>query len=117
MAITAPNAVWAGSGVPQYSGQIVVTGGTDNQELAYKGTATFTLDGTTTAVTINLIDGTQTIPFTPSGVLANVSGGTQQAASPVQFTVKTITNTVITGVLSAAGTSANTVTVTFLVLK
>jgi hypothetical protein len=117
MAITAPNTVWSGSGVPQFSGQIVVTGGSDHQELAYKGTATFTLDGTTTAVVVNLIDGTQTIPFTPSGVLLNVSGGTQQAATPISVEVVSITNTVIHVALSAAGTSGNTVTVTFLVLK
>ena len=45
MAITAPNAVYVGqAGVPAFSGQIIASGGTDQVELAYKGTATFTLD-------------------------------------------------------------------------
>lgn len=118
MSITAPNTVWAGSaGVPAFSGQIIASGGSDQVELAYKGTATIVLDGSTTAVVINLIDGTQTIPFTPAGVLLNVSGGTQQAAAAVTALVKSVTNTVINIVLSAAGTNLNTVVVTFIVLK
>lgn len=118
MSITAPNAVYVGSaGVPAYSGQIIASGGSDQVELAYKGTATFTLDGSTTAVVVNLIDGTQTLPFTPSGVLLNISGGTQQAASIIHADVKSITNTVINLVLSGAGTTGNTVVVTFIVFK
>jgi hypothetical protein len=118
MAITSPNAVYVGqAGVPAYSGQIIASGGSDQVELAYKATATFTLDGSTTSVAVNLIDGVNTLPFTPSGVLCNVSGGTQQSAAPVSVTVKNITNTVLNLVLSAAGTASNTVTVTFIVLK
>ena len=118
MAITPPNAVYVGQvGVPAVSGQIIASGGTDQVELAYKGTATFTLDGSTTAVVVNLIDGVNTIPFVASGVLCNVSGGTQQAAAPVSCIVKSITATVMNIVLSAAGTAANTVTVTFMLFR
>jgi hypothetical protein len=117
MSITTVDAVYTGQGVPLYSGQIIATGGTDQVELAYKGIATLTLDGSSTTAVVNLIDGTATLPFTPSGVLLNVSGGTQQAATPISVEVVSITNTVINLKLSAAGSSANTVVVTFLILK
>lgn len=111
------DAVWSGQGVPQYSGQIIATGGSDQQELAYKGTVTVTLDGSATTGTVNFIDGTQTLPFTPAGVLCNTSGGTQQATTPVSVIVVAVTNTGFTYKLSAAGTSADTLVLTFLVLK
>lgn len=52
----------------------------DVQEPAFLGTVTFTGDGATTAAVINWIDGTQTIPFTPSLVLVYLTnGGTDTA--------------------------------------
>jgi hypothetical protein len=114
MAITPANAVYTGLPNSQpLAGQIITSGGTNQVAGVYAATATFTLDGSTTAVVVNLIDGTQTLPFTPSGVLLNVSGGTQQAASPISAIVRSITNTVINLTLSAAGTAGNTVVVTF----
>src|SRR5579863_113039 len=64
MANTA-NATWDTSG-PSFTFQQVALGGRDASELAYRGYASFTGDGSTASVTINFIDGTQT-PFWTQG--------------------------------------------------
>jgi len=62
MANTA-NATWTTSG-PSFTNQVVAFGGKDAQELAYHGYASFTGDASSTFVTVNFIDGTQTPFFT-----------------------------------------------------
>lgn len=114
MAISAVAASYAGQG-PTATGQILASGGSDEVELAYKGEATATLDGTATSFVVNFIDGTQTIPFTPSGILVSVCGGTQ--TTYVGASANSISSTGFTVNLSAAGTAANTVKVAFVVLK
>lgn len=57
------NATWTTSG-PAFTNQVVAFGGKDAIEDAYHGYASFTGDGSTTTVTVNYIDGTQTPFFT-----------------------------------------------------
>lgn len=116
MAITAVNASYKTAG-PTVSGQQLAASGLSTLELAYVFSATATLDGSTTTFTVNYIDGTATLPFTPSAVLINVTGGTQQAATPVYASSGTPTTTGFPVYLSGAGTSANTVIVSGFILK
>lgn len=82
MANTA-TAVYVGSG-PAFTNQVIALGGKDALELAYRGTATFTGDASTSTVTVNFIDGVQTPFFTqanppvavaPTAVVATVGKG------------------------------------------
>lgn len=116
MAVAAQNATYLTQG-PAATGQIIANNEKSSTELALVGTATFTLDGATTSATLNFIDGTQTLPFTPSAVLATVVGGNQGATAVVTVTTDTITNTGCTVRFSAAGTAAKTLQIAFIVLK
>jgi hypothetical protein len=116
MAIPAVAATYLNAG-PSFTGQILAASASLQQELAYIGTATFVLDGTLTTATLNFIDGTQALPYTPSAVAAMVVGGTQPAAAFVSVSTGSITTTGCTVRFSAAGTNANTVQIAFFVLK
>jgi len=94
------NAVWVKQG-PAFSFQQLALGGADSQELAYRGSATFTGDASTSAVTINFIDGTQTPFFTP--------GNPPVAVAPtlVMATIgKGATATVFAGGVTSISTTA-----------
>jgi hypothetical protein len=114
MAIPAQAAIYFGSQAPSATGQILASGGADQTELAYKGRVQFVLDGATTSAVVNFIDGTQTLPFTPSAVLVSQTVGTQ---GPIAMSVSAITSATFTVTLASAGTSANTLGVVFLALK
>lgn len=116
MAIPAQNTTYLNAG-PSATGQILASSSSLQQELAYIGTATFVLDGTLTSATLNFIDGTAVLPFTPSAVAAMVVGGTQPAAAFVSVSTDTVTTTGCTVRFSAAGTNANTVKIAFFILK
>ena len=116
MAIPAVNASYEGT-APTKSGQIAVTGGKGVQDTAYVGYADITLDGTLKTGTVNFIDGTETLPFTPSAVIATANfltgtGGIAQAIS-----IETITDVLFTYELSAAGTASDTYRIAFIALK
>lgn len=117
MAITAANGVYLTAG-PTASGQILAPNEQSNLRSAYRGTATFILDGSTLSATLNFIDGTKTLPFTPTAIVAQVVGGTQSAASPVGVTSTAVVSAA-TGTIyfSAAGTNLNTVIVEFEIVK
>lgn len=83
-------------------------GGLDMNSPAFRGKVTFTLDGTATSATINWIDGTKSLGYTPSGVNLEVIGGTQPAAAIVQAQASAFDDKTCTVKLSAAGTAANT---------
>lgn len=120
---------------PAASGQVLVTGPSDANSVAYKGNFTVTLDGTSTSATVNFIDGTNGLYFTvnqstsqedvtqgnavtaqaPSGILLTVSGGTQTGYLGVSATSLTATGFTLN--LSAAGTSTKTAKISFVVLK
>lgn len=117
MAIPAVNATYLTAG-PTASGQILAPNEQTGLEVAYSGTATFVLDGTLTQATLNFIDGTKTLSFTPTGIDACVVAGTQFAAAPVGVLATKVTdNTKGVIAFTGAGTGANTVTVAFRLLK
>ena len=117
MAITAQNGTYLTQG-PTASGQVLAPNELSNLENALMGTATFTLDGSSTSATLNFIDGTKTLSFTPTGVDAAIIGGTQNAATPIGVTATKV-NSAATATLyfSGAGTNANTVTVMYWIFK
>jgi hypothetical protein len=115
MAITAVNASYFNQG-PVASGQILADGGS-KAELVYVFLATAILDGSSTSFTLNFIDGTNTLPFTPRGVTIAITGGTQAGVTVPAVLVSAITNTGCTVNLSGAGTSANTLTFAGFILK
>lgn len=98
MANTA-NATYNTSG-PGFSFQQLAFGGRDMQELAYRGSVTFTGDNATSTLTINWIDGTQTPFFTP--------GNPPTAVAPklvmAQVTTGAVSGTNITGISSITTT-------------
>ncbi len=100
---------------PTKSGQIVVEGGKGVDLTAYRGVATITLDGTGTTGTVDFIDGTETLPFTPSAVLANIQEGT--STDGLTLTVGANDNKGFAITLSAAGTNTKTVLIPFIVFK
>lgn len=117
MAITTSNPTYVTQG-PTASGQILASGPSGMAELAYIGVSTLTLDGAATTAVINFIDGTATLPFTPTAVFAKAVGGNQPAAAFIDVETSTIsTNVSFTVKLSGAGTNANTLQVAFFVLK
>ena len=119
MAIPAVTPTYQGTG-PTQTGQIIVFGNSDEQNLAYRGTAQATLDGSLTAFTVNWIDGTKTLPFTPSAVICTRSyvGTNDTAAASIYVqSASAISNTGFTVNISGAGSNGNTLTVAFIVLK
>jgi hypothetical protein len=117
MSIPDVNAVYSGVG-PTASGQILAApgqAGSVAQDLEFTGTAT--LDGSATTFNLNWIDGTATLPFTPSGVIASVSGGNQGATAVVSAVIDTITATKCTVRLSATGTNTKTLQISGRILK
>ena len=113
MSIAAANVAYVSAAAPTKTGQIVVFGGNDIQDYALGGTVTAVLDGASTTFTVNWIDGTQTLNFTPSRVFMFRCGGTG-ATTISAVGVSSVTNASATVTISAAGT--NTQTVTFAIL-
>jgi len=117
MAITAQNGTYLTQG-PTASGQVLAGNELTALENAIIGTATFTLDGTLTSATLNFIDGTKTLSFTPTAIEAQTIGGTQLAAAPVAVQGTAVTdNTKGTIYFSGAGTASNTVKILFRLVK
>lgn len=97
--------------------QQLAFGGSDIVTTAYRGYVTFTLDGSLTTATINFIDGTAALGFTPSGVYVDIVGGTQPAAAEVRAYVTAFNDKTATVVFSGAGTNANTLKLLVTILK
>jgi len=114
MAITAVNASYLTQG-PAVSGQILANNAKSATETALVYTALVTLDGASTTFTLNFIDGTQTLSFTPSAVTASIVGGTATNVPAIATT--TPTNTGVTVNLSAAGTASTTLLITGFILR
>jgi len=110
MAITAVNATYFTQG-PTQSGQILADQGSSLAETTLEFFATAILDGTSTSFTLNFIDGTKTLSFTPRAVVVDVVGGTQAATVAPSVASTTPTATGVTITLGAAGTSTNTLTI------
>lgn len=117
MAITAQNASYRGQGPVGGGSTILAFGGSSMQELAYIGTATFTGDGATSTATLNYIDGTNTLSFTPTAVLAQRIGGTAAATITCYATDNADSGKTATVTFSAAPANGATYIVAFFVLK
>jgi len=115
------NAIWATQG-PSFTNQVVALGGRDATELAYHGYVTFTGDNSTSLVTINWIDGTQTPFFTQANPPTAVApkavfvGPTNTAATQtvVVQNVYSVSNTGCVLTLSA-NAPAVSITIPFIV--
>jgi hypothetical protein len=116
MALAASAITYESQG-PTKSGQVLaergLSGGT--ARILY-GTATLTGDGAATTSAINWIDGIQTLPFVPSGVLVFSVGGT--AASTIScVSASAITNLGFTLTVSAAPANTLTLFVAIVIFK
>lgn len=118
MAITAQNASYLGSAPVAGGSTTVAFGGSSMLELAYIGKATFTGDGATTTATLNYLDGTNTLFFTPSAVFAVRSGGSAASTISVASVADNADSGKTAAVnFSAAPANAATVTVVFFIMK
>lgn len=115
MAISTVSAVWQGN-APTKTGQVVANMIPGDVSRTLLGTVTAISDGSDTNFTVNWIDGTQVLPFTPSGVIAFRNGGTAAATIVVQ-SVTSITTTSGLITLSAAGSSTETFIISLLLFK
>lgn len=102
---TATNATYL-SGGPTGDKQVIVRSGLSDLELAYIGYATWVGNNSAVTATLNYIDGTAALPFTPTAILGFHSGnGTGGNAAETA-------GTQVTSVVDA-GNSNKTATVTF----
>lgn len=101
MAITTVSAIYATT-APTKSGQVIA--GRDPDSRVFRGTATVTGDGASSSFIFNLVDGTETIPFTPSGGIVFRSGGA--ATGTITVLTAVFTNTICTVTTSAAVNAA-----------
>lgn len=102
------------TGTPVAGGSTVLAfGGSSCQELSYVGTASFVGDGSNTASTINYIDGTNALSFTPSAVMAVRVGG-NAAASIVAYAADNADNGK-TATITFSAAPANNATVKYAV--
>jgi hypothetical protein len=116
MAITTVNAVYTPSG-PTADKQILAFGPGSSAELAYIGTATFTGDAASSSATLNYIDGTAALSFTPSAIIACRVGGAATATIGV-VSVVDAGNANKTATVQFTGTvNAATIVVGFMILK
>ena len=102
---TANNATYLSSG-PTGTLQQLARGGTSDLELAYIGTASWVGNGSAVTATLNYIDGTAALPFTPAAILAVRSGQNAGAGNALDTA-----GTPVTAV--DAANSNKTATVTF----
>jgi len=116
MAITVGSTTFQAT-APTKAGQIIVASNSDAQNIAYRGFCDLTSDGSATTATINWIDGTESLPFTPSGVLLSVQNKTAADATAMSATAYDVDNKICKIKLSAAGTNTNVYRINFVVLK
>lgn len=83
MAIAAANMAFSGNG-PSASGQILASR-SDQGNMARRlvGSVTFTGDGASTSAVLNYIDGTATLGYLPSAIVATRNGGNAAASISV----------------------------------
>jgi hypothetical protein len=116
MANTVTNPVYIPSG-PTADKQILATGPGSSQELAYIGTATVTGDSTGSTVTVNYIDGTAALSFTPSAILCVRTGGTSTATVAVASAVDAANSNKTFTLQATATIGTGTFFIVFLVFK
>ena len=102
---------------PTADKQIMASGPGSSAEIAYIGTATFTGDGASSTATLNYIDGTAALSFTPTAILACRVGGAATATISV-VSVVDAGNSNKTATVTFSGTvNAATIIVGFIILK
>lgn len=111
MAINAANMVSIVPGGPAMStAGAYAFGPGDVLEPGFVGQATFTGDGAATTTTLNFIDGTNAIPFTPTGVrISKIGGNDTNNGIPVYNSSTALNNVAVGIVFSAAPASGKTV--------
>jgi hypothetical protein len=115
MSVTAQNATYL-TGGPTASGQVLAPNELSNLEVALIGTVTFTSGaGSETTGVINFIDGTKTLSFTPTGVLAQVIGGTNTGVGVLSVAVANAATATVT--FTTGLTNGDTVKILFLIVK
>jgi hypothetical protein len=108
MSITAGSAVFSGTG-PTQTGQILAQNLGDPAGRKLVGTATVTGDGASSSFTVNFIDGTKDIGFTPSVIICNRVGGAATA------TIAVVSAVPVDGKTFTVNTSAAVNAATFIV--
>ena len=115
MAISTVNASYLGT-APTKTGQVLANYLSGNDARTLYATCTAISDGSDTNFTVNWIDGTQVLPFTPSAVFISRVGGTAAATiTPLSVTSITTTSGLVT--LSAAGSNLETFILGLIILK
>jgi len=116
MANTCTNPVYKPSG-PTADAQILAFGPGSSQEIAYIGTATITADNSASTCTVNYIDGTAALPFTPSAIICQRTGGTATATVSIVSAADAGNSNKTFTVQGSATLPAGTISIVFLVLK
>ena len=106
---------------------VIAFGPGDVQEPAFVGTNSVIGDGSATTVTVNWIDGTQTIPFTPKAVLvfgipaltgtADATGVLRTEGSNANPRVANVSNTSFQYIYTTAPANTSTASVLFVVYR
>lgn len=113
MANTSNAAYSTGGQAPLFTGQIMAQNLGDPDARMFKGTATVTGDGASATWTVNFIDGSQALPFTPSGVIVTKMAG---VAATLLQSVTSITATSMLLTFSA-NLAASAFSVAFIAFK
>lgn len=110
MAISASNMTSIVSGGPAMStAGSYVFGPGDVLEPGFVGQSTVTGDGANTTIAVNFIDGTNAIPFTPTGVrVSKIGGNDTQNTLPVLNTNTALNNIGVSLVWATAPASGKT---------
>lgn len=117
MANTSSNPVYVGGQQPLFTGQILAAGPGSQAEFAYIGTATITGDASASTATVNYIDGTQALPFTPTAIICQRTGGSGTATVSVVSAVDAANANKTFTVQTSASIPTGTFTIVFIVLK
>lgn len=110
MAISAANLTSIVSGGPNLglAGTYVYSPG-DAQEPGFTGQSLVTGDGANTSIAVNFIDGTNAIPFVPTGVrISKVGGNDTNNGIPMVNTSTALNNVGVSVVFSAAPANGKT---------
>lgn len=119
MAIPTVNMVWQGIG-PTVTGEVLAASSVaGDMARTLVGTSTHVMDNSAVASDVNWIDGTATLPFTPSAVVVSRSGGSAALTTGVgqPNSVSGITATKATINWNVTGANASTVITTWIVFK
>lgn len=114
MAITAGSVVWSGTG-PTKTGQVLVESLGDPAARRLVGKCTVTGDGASSSFNCNWIDGTQVLPFTPTGMICSRSGGAATSSISIVSCVPTDATTF--AVVTSANVNAATFILSFIAFK